>query len=67
VEQGDAHAFFRAVAGEQDRRRICGLPPIYAALRLLPGARGRLLRYGQWPDPEGTVTFSAMALYGGGA
>jgi AmmeMemoRadiSam system protein B len=67
VEQGDAHAFFGAVAGEQDRRRICGLPPIYAALRLLPGARGRLLRYGQWPDPEGTVTFSAVALYGSGA
>ncbi|MBI2561574.1 MAG: AmmeMemoRadiSam system protein B [candidate division NC10 bacterium] len=63
IEAGDAEAFFRAVARDGDRRRICGLPPIYAALRVLPGAWGRLLRYRQWPDSQGTVTFSAVALY----
>ncbi len=63
VEAGDAEAFFRSVARDEDRRRICGLPPIYTLLRLLPGARGRLLRYSQWPDPHGTVTFAAIALY----
>jgi hypothetical protein len=63
VEAGDAEAFFRAVARDDDRRRICGLPPIYSLLRLIPGARGRLLRYSQWPDPQGTVTFAAVALY----
>ncbi len=63
VEAGDAEVVFRSVARDGDRRRICGLPPIYAALRLLPGARGTLLRYGQWPDPQGTVTFAAVALY----
>ncbi len=63
VEGGDAEAFYRAVARDGDRRRICGLPPIYTLLRLLPGARGRILRYSQWPDPQGTVTFSAVALY----
>lgn len=63
VEAGDPEAFFRAVAKDGDRRRICGLPPIYAALRVLPGARGRLLDYGRWADPQGTVTFSAVALY----
>ncbi len=63
VEAGDADAVFHAVARDGDRRRICGLPPIYAALRLLPGARGKLLRYGQWPDPQGTVTFAAVGLY----
>ncbi|MBI4735301.1 MAG: AmmeMemoRadiSam system protein B [candidate division NC10 bacterium] len=63
IEAGDAEAFFRAVARDGDRRRICGLPPIYAALRVLPGAQGRVLRYRQWPDPQGTVTFSAVALY----
>ncbi len=63
VEAGDAEAFFRAVARDEDRRRICGLPPIYALLRLFPGAQGRLLRYSQWPDPRGTVTFAAIALY----
>jgi AmmeMemoRadiSam system protein B len=63
VEAGDAEAFFRAVAWDGDRRRICGLPPIYALLRLLPGARGRTLRYSQWADPQGAVTFAAVALY----
>lgn len=63
VEAGDAEAFFRAVARDGDRRRICGLPPIYALLRLLPQAGGRVLRYSQWPDPQGTVTFAAVALY----
>lgn len=63
AEAGDAEGFFRAVAKDGDRRRICGLPPIYAALRLLDGHRGRLLRYGRWPDPNGTVTFAALAWY----
>ena len=64
AESGDAGGFFQAVASDGDRRHICGLPPIYAALRVLRGHRGRLLRYGQWPDPNGTVSFAALALYG---
>lgn len=63
VEAGDAEAFYHAVARDGDRRRICGLPPIYTLLRLLSGAWGRLLAYSQWPDPQGTVTFAAVALY----
>jgi AmmeMemoRadiSam system protein B len=63
VETGDAEGFFRAVAKDGDRRHICGLPPIYGMLRILAGQRGRLLRYSQWPDPNGTVTFAALALY----
>lgn len=59
----DPEAFFRAVARDQDRRRICGLPPIYALLRVLGGGKGHLLRYGQWPDPDGTVTFASLAIY----
>jgi hypothetical protein len=23
---------------------------------------GRLLRYGQWPDPDGTVTFASVSF-----
>jgi AmmeMemoRadiSam system protein B len=63
VEAGDAEAFFLAVARDGDRRRICGLPPVYAMLRILRGSQGRLLRYAQWPDPNGTVTFASLALY----
>ncbi len=64
AEAGDAEGFFWAVAKDGDRRHVCGLPPIFAALRLVGAQRGRLLRYGQWPDPNGTVTFAALALYG---
>jgi AmmeMemoRadiSam system protein B len=63
VEAGDAEGFFHALAADGDRRHICGLPPIYAALRILGGHPGRLIRYGQWPDPNGTVTFAALAWY----
>jgi len=62
VTGGDAVEFFAAVAADGDRRRICGLAPLYTFLRALPGARGRLIRYAQWPDPEGAVSFCAAAL-----
>jgi hypothetical protein len=60
VEAGDADGFFESVRRDNDRRRICGLSPIYTLLRVLGGARGTLRRYGQWPDPEGVVTFASL-------
>lgn len=62
VLAGDARGFFASVASDRDARRICGLSPIYTLLRLLPEAPGRLLRYAQWPDPEGAVTFCAATF-----
>jgi len=62
ITAGDPTAFFASVAHDGDRRRICGLSPIYTFLRALPGASGRLLRYRQWPDPQGAVTFCAAAF-----
>jgi hypothetical protein len=62
VMAGDPTAFYASVAHDQDRRRICGLSPIYTFLRALPGAQGRLLRYSQWPDPQGAVSFCAAAF-----
>jgi len=62
VEVGDAQAFFASVARDGDRRRICGLSPIYTLLRVLGGAPGRLKRYGQWPDPQGVVTFASLVF-----
>jgi AmmeMemoRadiSam system protein B len=61
VEAGDAAAFYEAVAKDGDRRRICGLTPIYTALQVL-GRQGQLLKYGQAPDPNGTVTFASVAF-----
>ena len=57
----DARGFYAGIAADQDARRICGLSPIYTLLRLLPDAPGRLVRYTQWPDPQGAVTFCAVA------
>jgi MEMO1 family protein len=62
VVAGDSAAFYDSIARDGDARRICGLSPIYTFLRALPGARGELLRYSQWPDPQGTVSFCAAAF-----
>jgi AmmeMemoRadiSam system protein B len=62
VIAGDPTAFYASVAHDGDRRRICGLSPIYTFLRALPGASGHLLRYQQWSDPLGAVTFCAAAF-----
>ncbi len=65
VEQGDAEGFFAYVRAEGDRRRICGLPPIYTLLRLLDPAEGKLLDYRQWRHPQGlgAVTFASLVLF----
>lgn len=58
----DPRAFYESVAKDGDSRRICGLSPIYALLRCLPGGSGRLLRYAQWPDPQAVVTFASLVF-----
>ena len=62
VTASEPTAFFASVAADGDSRRICGLSPIYAFLLALPGSRGELLRYTQWPDPQGAVTYCAAAF-----
>jgi hypothetical protein len=63
VERADADAFFESVARDGDRRRICGLSPIYSLLCMIaPGSTGALRRYAQWPDPQGTVTFASVVF-----
>jgi AmmeMemoRadiSam system protein B len=62
VETGDAGAFFESAARDGDRRRICGLSPIYALLRVLGQPRGAVRHYGQWPDPHGAVTFASVVM-----
>jgi AmmeMemoRadiSam system protein B len=62
VEAGDAEAFFECARRDNDRRRVCGLSPIYSLLRALGGAPGALQRYGQWPDPAGVVSFASVVF-----
>ena len=56
--------FYRFILQEGDRRKICGLPPIYALLSMTSAQTGELLNYQQWCDPHGrgTVTFASMAF-----
>jgi hypothetical protein len=60
VEAGDAAAFFASVAADRDRRRICGLSPIYTLLRVLGGRPGNLRHYGHTADPECVVSFASV-------
>lgn len=62
VVAGDADAFFDDAARDGDRRRICGLSPIWALLRANGGRAGVLRQYGQWPDPQAVVTFASVVF-----
>jgi len=64
VEAGDAEAFFRAIAEDKNARNVCGVAPIYTALRLGEGP-GDLLKYGQGrihPESGSVVSFAAVAF-----
>ena len=65
----DEEAFFRGIQQEQDRRNVCGVPAIYALLRVVQAEEGKLLRYDQAVDQatQSVVSFMAGAFYGGGA
>lgn len=58
VEAGDAAGFHRDALRDDDRRRLCGLAPIYAALRA-SGTGARLLHYERWTDGVDSVSFAA--------
>ena len=64
AEDGDAEGFFRHNQAAKDERRVCGFSALYTLLRLLPGARGTLLRYEQttFPETEDTVAHCAMVF-----
>ena len=53
IDAGDAQAFLDISRAERDARKICGISPIYIALRLLRGSRGESLGYDQCPADSG--------------
>ncbi len=57
---GDAAAFHRAAVQDDARRRLCGVAPIYAAMRA-SGRGARLLHYERWSDGRDSVSFAAAA------
>jgi MEMO1 family protein len=63
LRRGDAEGFLGHLAGEGDRRRVCGLPPVYLALQLLGEVEGELVSYAQCPAPGGsTVSVAGLIL-----
>lgn len=65
VEKIDGEGFFSSILEERDRRKICGLPPIYTMLKVLRANEGRLLKYGQafTQETQSVVTFASLAFY----
>ncbi|MBK9263868.1 MAG: AmmeMemoRadiSam system protein B [Polyangiaceae bacterium] len=57
----DARGFYFHVREDLHARRVCGLGPIYTALRVLPeGTMGEVLHYDQCVDPqEGSIVSHA--------
>ncbi|MCX5787467.1 MAG: AmmeMemoRadiSam system protein B [Elusimicrobia bacterium] len=62
----DADGFYLSVVADGHWRKVCGLSATYTALRWLKalGApSGRLLSYGQAPDPAGGIVSFASAIF----
>jgi AmmeMemoRadiSam system protein B len=61
----DVEKYFRIIAEEEDRRRICGLPPTYTLLEAIRPGRAQLLHYDQYVHPyrEQSVSFASVAFY----
>jgi AmmeMemoRadiSam system protein B len=67
VQKGDARGWFAELRRERDRRRVCGLPPIYAMLETARPGAGNLLVYAQCPadDVGGSLVSIASLVYPG--
>jgi len=63
INRGDASGFFQALRQVGDRNNVCGLPPIYLALRYLAPTSGHAVAYDQCPaDHEGTSWVSVAGV-----
>ncbi|HME43596.1 MAG TPA: AmmeMemoRadiSam system protein B [Syntrophorhabdales bacterium] len=63
VRQVDGQRFLATIRAEEDRRRICGLAPIYFQLSLLEGSTCDIVSYDQWTDGASSVSFAGAVFY----
>ncbi|HSE83525.1 MAG TPA: AmmeMemoRadiSam system protein B [Thermodesulfobacteriota bacterium] len=65
TEKLDAEGFFNTIKEEKDKRKICGLSPIYALLSTVKAEKGKLLDYDQAlePDTGSVVSFASVGFY----
>ena len=60
---GDAEGFLAAIKRVQDRNNVCGVPPIYLALRMLGQVQGERVAYDRCPaDEDGTSLVSVCGV-----
>lgn len=61
--EGDARGFFEAIKKVRDENNVCGVSPIYFALRLLEPVRGESVAYDRCPaDQDGTSVVSICGV-----
>jgi len=61
LSRGDADGFFASLRSTGDRNNVCGLPPIYLALRLLGNTCGETIAYDQCPADEADTSWVSVA------
>ena len=61
--RGDAEGWFEAIAAHDDSTRICGFAPTYLLLRACGPGAGRLLRYQQSDEPDGSMVSTAAMVW----
>jgi AmmeMemoRadiSam system protein B len=63
MRAGDAEGFLAEIQRVEDRNNVCGVPPIYLALRLLQPVQGELVAYDRCPaDGYGTSLVSVCGV-----
>ncbi len=65
TEQINSDGFYRSVEEEKDRRKVCGLSPIYSLLSTINAKKGKLIDYDQAlePDTGSVVSFASVGFY----
>lgn len=60
--KGDANLLHQCVSKNYDSTRICGFPPLYTFLKLVPTVNGELLHYHWWDETEreSAVSFGSI-------
>jgi hypothetical protein len=64
VERCNSEKLYQIISSERDRRRICGLPPIYTLLETANVKSGKVLKYDMAVDHpmHSVVTFASVAF-----
>ena len=65
TEQINADGFYRSIEEEKDRRKICGISPIYSLLSTINAKQGTLIDYDQAlePDTGSVASFASVGFY----